>query len=372
MHDVLIIGSGVIGMSIARQLSATNYDIAIIDRDVPGKHASYKAGGMLGAQNEFTEDNDLYKLAIESRGMFPKLSESLLNETGIDIQFKDSGLIKIANQEDDLESLTRQYEFHRQMDSSVKLLSNDELIQLTNANVEPAYGAIHIPNDGQINANKYTKALFKSLQQHYITRYYHQEVQSIDRRNGYYAVCTDQMSPIEAHKVIVASGAWSSQLLKNYSLPREVIGVKGEVLLLEHDELDLKETLFMTNGCYIVPKQPNRFLIGATSEFNNYSVGTSEGGLNWLLDHASARVPELKNSRVLKEWSGVRPYTNNEMPMMDQIDDGLFVVTGHYRNGILLSPVIGRDIANWLISGIKPPRYSSFSVKRRSNYEVYY
>lgn len=214
MHDVLIIGSGVIGMSIARQLSATNYDIAIIDRDVPGKHASYKAGGMLGAQNEFTEDNDLYKLAIESREMFPKLSESLLNETGIDIQFKDSGLIKIANQEDDLESLTRQYEFLRQMDSSVKLLSNDELIQLTNGNVEPAYGAIHIPNDGQINANKYTKALFKSLQQHHITRYYHQEVQSIDRRNGYYAVCTDQMSPIEAHKVIVASGAWSSQLLK--------------------------------------------------------------------------------------------------------------------------------------------------------------
>ena len=127
----------------------------------------------------------------------------------------------------------------------------------------------------------------------------------------------------------------------------------------------------MTNGCYIVPKQPNRFLIGATSEFNNYSVGTSEG-LNWLLDHASARVPELKNSRVLKEWSGVRPYTNNEMPLMDQIDDGLFVITGHYRNGILLSPVIGRDIANWLISGIKPPRYSSFSVKRRNNYEVYY
>ena len=56
------------------------------------------------------------------------------------------------------------------------------------------------------------------------------------------------------------------------------------------------------------------------------------------LDHASARVPELKNSRVLKEWSGVRPYTNNEMPLMDQIDDGLFVITGHYRNGILLSP----------------------------------
>ena len=69
MHDVLIIGSGVIGMSIARHLSATHLDVAVIDRDVPGKHASYKAGGMLGAQNEFTEDSDLFQLAIESRAM---------------------------------------------------------------------------------------------------------------------------------------------------------------------------------------------------------------------------------------------------------------------------------------------------------------
>ena len=84
MHDVLIIGSGVIGMSIARHLSATHLDVAVIDRDVPGKHASYKAGGMLGAQNEFTEDSDLFQLAIESRAMFPQLSKSLLDETGID------------------------------------------------------------------------------------------------------------------------------------------------------------------------------------------------------------------------------------------------------------------------------------------------
>ena len=95
MHDVLIIGSGVIGMSIARHLSATHLDVAVIDRDVPGKHASYKAGGMLGAQNEFTKDSDLFQLAIESRAMFPQLSKSLLDETGIDIQFKIQDLSKL-------------------------------------------------------------------------------------------------------------------------------------------------------------------------------------------------------------------------------------------------------------------------------------
>lgn len=98
MHDVLIIGSGVIGMSIARQLSQSHLDIAIIDRDIPGMHASYKAGGMLGAQNEFTTDSELFQLALASRSLFPKLSDALYHETGIDIEFQQSGLIKWHHQ----------------------------------------------------------------------------------------------------------------------------------------------------------------------------------------------------------------------------------------------------------------------------------
>lgn len=91
-------------------------------------------------------------------------------------------------------------------------------------------------------------------------------------------------------------------------------------------------------------KTTQSFLIGATSEFNNYSVGTTDEGMDWLLRHAYHRVPQLKDSHILKKWSGVRPYTEKEMPVMDQIDDGLYVISGHYRNGILLSPIIGRDI----------------------------
>ena len=372
MHDVLIIGSGVIGMSIARHLSATHLDIAVIDRDVPGKHASYKAGGMLGAQNEFTKDSDLFQLAIESRAMFPQLSKSLLDETGIDIQFKNSGLIKIANEHDDISSIRRQYQFLNSQDRSVKQLSDDDLLQLTHGEVKPSYAAIHIPHDGQINAHHYTLALLESLKLREIKRYASTEVTSIERHNGYYSAKTNQSSTIEAHKVIVAGGAWTSQLLTQYHLQRQVIGVKGEVILLENNDLALTETLFMTNGCYIVPKQPNRFLIGATSEFNNYSVGTTDEGMDWLLRHAYHRVPQLKDSHILKKWSGVRPYTEKEIPVMDQIDDGLYVISGHYRNGILLSPIIGRDIANWLLSGIKPSRYSSFTVTRRNNHEVYH
>lgn len=371
MHDVLIVGSGVIGMSIARHLSHTQLDIAIVDRDIPGKHASYKAGGMLGAQNEFTEDSDLFRLALESRECFPELCETLQDETGIDIQYQASGLIKIANQIEDVEHLRSQFRFLHALDNNVIELSDDELADLTSGSVVAYEMAIYIPNDGQINANHYTKALFKSLQQRRISRYFNTNVTDIIRQNGYYQIVSSQ-GDLYAKKVIVASGAWSSQLLKQYQLPREVVGVKGEVLLMEHDDLNLQQTVFMTNGCYIVPKAPNRYLIGATSEFDNYSVGNTEQGVSWLKHYATERIPELANARIMKQWSGVRPYTDGELPIMDRVDDGLYVITGHYRNGILLSPVIGRDIANWLLTGVKPSRYESFNVSRRLNHEMHY
>lgn len=371
MHDVLIIGSGVIGMSIARHLSQSQMDIALVDRDVPGKHASYKAGGMLGAQNEFTEDTDLFRLALESRALFPKLCDTLQDETGIDIEYQPSGLIKVATRPEDVEKLRSQYQFLKRLDKSVVELSEHDLIDLTNGTVTSSEMAIYIPNDGQVNANHYTKALYKSLQQRQVKRYFNTEVTAIERHNGYYQVSTSN-DTLYAKKVIVAGGAWTSQLLEHYHLPRHVVGVKGEVLLIEHDDLDLDKTIFMTNGCYIVPKQPNRFLVGATSEFDNYSVGNTEYGISWLHHYANDRIPELAHGKVIKQWSGVRPYTEGEVPIMDCIDDGLYVISGHYRNGILLSPVIGRDIANWLFTGVKPRNYESFNVSRRLNNEVYH
>ena len=212
---------------------------------------------------------------------------------------------------------------------------------------------------------------FTSLKQRQIKRYFNTEVQSVHRQNGYYDVETSQ-GTLQAKKVIVAAGAWTSKLLTQYSLPRDVVGVKGEVLLIENDHLDLKETVFMTNGCYIVPKYPNRFLIGATSEFDNYSVGNTDDGISWLHHFANERIPELAHGKVIKQWSGVRPYTEGEIPIMDRIDEDLYVISGHYRNGILLSPIIGRDIANWILTGVKPRRYESFSASRRLNHEVYH
>lgn len=372
MYDVIIIGSGVMGMSIARELSKSDIKIAVIDRDIPGKHASFKAGGMLGAQNEFTEDSDLFHIARQAQEMFEPLRDSLLDEVGLDIEYLDSGLIKIASSIDDNASVEKQYKFLQQYNRAVELLPAKSLKQRTNGNViSDNLSAMYIPNDNQINANKYTKALLKSLEQRGIHRIYNTEVSDITPLNPGYRVVTDT-DVLTAEKIVVAGGAWSGKLLNHYMPNSSVTGVKGEVLLVEHPNLSLETTLFTTNGCYVVPKMKNRYLIGATSYFDDYSVGVSQLGKKWLLQQATTHIPKLRDGKLINQWSGIRPYTSGENPIMDEIDKHLFIISGHYRNGILLSPYVGKWMSNWIQYDRKPEQFSDFIIERGKTNEVHY
>lgn len=128
MYDVLIIDSGVIGVPVVRYLSVTYLGVTVMGRDVPEKHASYKIGGIPGAQNKSMEDSDLPQLTVESCAMFPQSNKPLLDEIGIDVQFKNSELIKIVSKHDDILSIERQYQFLNSQNRSVRQLSNDNLL----------------------------------------------------------------------------------------------------------------------------------------------------------------------------------------------------------------------------------------------------
>ncbi|MBF7025037.1 NAD(P)/FAD-dependent oxidoreductase [Staphylococcus kloosii] len=363
MFDVLIIGSGVMGMSVARNLKHHKLNIGIIDRDIDGMHASYKAGGMLGAQNEFSKDSPTYRLALESQQYFKQLSDQLLSEVGSDIEYKETGLIKLAYEPKDNNKVIAQHNFLSHVNPDVRLLEQQEAHRLTgnNLNIEEIM-ALYIPNDHQINANKYTKALYQSLEVNNVERIQHTEVLAIKKDKGIYKVITNK-GDYYAPKVVVAGGAWSHKLVQAQLNERQLTGVKGEVILMEQEGLGLQSTIFMTNGCYLVPKNKNRVLIGATSYFDDYSVGVSQCGVDWLIKSATQHIPKLKYARKIKEWSGVRPHIANEIPIMDEVDEGLFVITGHYRNGILLSPIVGELMSKWILTNIKPQILNDFTVK---------
>lgn len=372
MYDVIIIGSGVMGMSVARALSEHSVHVAIIDRDIPGMHASYKAGGMLGAQNEFTQESALYHIARKSQQMFPTLASELLDEVALDIEYLNSGLIKINASNADAHDIQLQYQFLKQYNDQIELLTDSRLCELTNDKVmNNGKQTMYIPDDHQVNANRYTKALLESIKRRNVERCYHTEVHHIESLKQGYKVKT-QNGSFYGKKVIVAGGAWSGRLVSPHLQSHNVTGVKGEALLVEHPTLNLNTTLFMTNGCYIIPKLQHRYMIGATSYFDDYSVGVSSVGRDWLLHQASTIVPQLKDSQMLHEWSGIRPYSKEECPVMDEVAQDLFVITGHYRNGILLSPYIGALMCEWLLTGQRPEDLQDFRIERSVDNAMHY
>ena len=238
MYDVIIIGSGVMGMSIARGLSQSFANIAVIDRDEAGKHASYKAGGMLGAQNEFTKNSALFSLATTSQKMFKPLRDSLLEEVGVDIEYLNSGLIKLAMNHYDNKKIEQQYQFLRQHFASVERLSPTDVQHMSNGAITSKHtNGIYMPEDNQINANRYTKGLLKSLSNRHIDRIYQTTVTHIESIKDGYRVET-RNGAYYTEKLIVTGGAWTGKLLQQYLPCEAVIGVKGEALLVEQPDLN--------------------------------------------------------------------------------------------------------------------------------------
>ena len=235
MFDLAIVGAGVIGMSIARHLKDSGMRIALIDRDIEGQHASYKAGGMLGAQNEFKEDSPLFRLALKSRAKFGELSKALLEETGIDIQYQQNGLIKIATEEEDVASLQQQYEFLHMHDKDVEYLSEHDLGELTHYLVKGAQSMMFVPHDHQINANHYTKALHAALQaEDAVERFNHTNVEEITRYGDHYRIAVEaegKSSVLQAEKVVVAAGAWAGFLTDKPEI-RETVSATSIVEML--------------------------------------------------------------------------------------------------------------------------------------------
>ncbi|CAM2938544.1 glycine oxidase ThiO [Staphylococcus sp. HGB0015] len=350
MKQTIIIGAGVMGLSIARQLSSQNRHIRIIDRYTPRMNASYAAGGMLGAQNEFFEANPLYHLAMESRAMMPEVAADLEQETGINIEYQKYGLIKVASQKQDIQAVEAQFQFLHSQDHTIKQLSKYALKQRFPKLDSNQSAAFKIQDDGQINANTYTKALIASvIKRDYIELMTQTEVLKVERHHNGYTVITSKGN-FSADELIIAAGAWSGTLLQQLHIQLPTQPVKGDVKLIASCYKGLKETIFNMNGCYIVPKLPNRFLIGATSDFDSWSIENDANNLSWLDQESLSMIPQLKNHHVIKTWTGIRPITPNQEPIMGEVEDHLYVSTGHYRNGILLSPIAGTLMAK-LIDG---------------------
>ncbi|MGG4168160.1 glycine oxidase ThiO [Rossellomorea vietnamensis] len=358
-YDVLIVGGGVIGCSILYQLSKRGKKVLLIEKNQLASRASGAAAGMLGVQTELKGGSPLYRLAQKSRNMYPVLAQELKEVTGMDIEYVENGMIKMAWTEEEAQSFVS---VASQTDEGegVEWLSPLKLSAFEPYLSKQATGGLFIPRDGNVSAPKLTEALgLASVRLGADVKEYTDVYDFIVEGSRISGVQTS-VGPLYASEIIVAGGAWSQSLLERIGVTIHSYPVKGECFSVKYSRKLVERTIF-TEGCYIVPKVGGRFLIGATEHAHTFDETISVSGMMNLMKKATDILPNLIDTDWEKAWSGIRPQTEGGLPIIGRSErwEGLSIATGHYRNGILLAPVTGIMMAD-LMEGKENPLLHSY------------
>ncbi|MDL4839620.1 glycine oxidase ThiO [Aquibacillus rhizosphaerae] len=346
-YDSIIIGGGVNGCSIAYQLAKRGHSVLIVEKDRLAEQSSGAAAGMLAAQAELDQDGPLFQLARKSRSMFHNLSEQLKNLSGVDIELINEGMLKVALTEEEECHYKKIIEFQQSIGEKVEWLSPTEVCKKeTNISTE-IRGAMYIPNDGQVSAKQLTLGFAKSAVSLGVDILEYTEVEDILQEGGKVTGIATPISNYYAENVIVTAGAWSKRILARTNLSIQAYPVKGECFSVLHHKPLLKSTLF-SEGCYLVPKKGGRIIIGATSNPHTFDKKVTVGGINQLMSRAISLLPAIAKTEFETSWAGIRPQTKDGLPFLGKHPslNGVFIATGHYRNGILLAPITGELIAD--------------------------
>lgn len=363
--DVVVIGGGVMGCGSAWLLAEAGLRVRVLERSVPGAEASSAAAGILGAQIEAHAPGPMTELSLASRSRWSSWAERLLHATGIDVEHREHGVVQVASDAAGLEQLTARAAWQRSLGLEVEELDGPGIGAIEPALAETVVGGIRFPRDARIDPPRLLKALHIAAVRagaRFSTGTY---VARIQQENGRATgVILEDGSLVRAKHVVVAAGSWSSLI---GGLPLEAGAVRparGQIVELE-TRMPLIKSVVFGPGCYLVPRDDGRLLVGSTLELVGYRREVTAKAVRDLLDAALRLAPSLADASLGRTWSSFRPYTETGRPLLGETAiPGLVLATGHFRNGILLAPITA-EIVRAVVLGEPPPvDLAAFGVAR--------
>ena len=368
MKKVIIIGAGIIGLSISYYFKKNNLDVTVIEKNNAALEASYASAGMLAAQSECDFYENFMDFCIKSRDMYADYCKDIENASGINVEYQKSGMIRPALNEEQEKHLKSNYEWQKKRGFEIEFLSGEEL-----RNIEPKLSpniisGLYTKNDGQVNNRELVEALILANKKNGVKIIENCEVKDyIIRANKVNGVKTDKGN-MEADIVVNAAGAWSSMISKDLIPNFEVKPIRGQLVSLQADKEILKQVIFASilgKGGYIVPRDDRTIILGSTMEEIGVEKRNTEEGINSILKTCFNIVPEFKNLKIKEKWCGLRPVSEDSLPIIGKTNiDGLILATAHFRNGILLAPITAKAITELVINDNIIPEIKDFGVDR--------
>jgi len=360
--DIVIIGAGAIGCSAAYQLAKEKLHVVVVDKGDVGREASWASAGIVSHASSGT--SPYAKLCRASRVMFPALAEELRDLTGVDVEYRESGGLDVFFTEEEERELDGYFRAESSRGIAVEKLSLEELLQREPAMTSAARGALHWHEDAQVRPPRYVRALAHAAMQLGATFVLGKPVTEIltvgERVTGVRA----HDETLSAGATVIAAGAWSGHIGKLLGYPIEVEPSKGQIVLVETVPALLRHVIH-ADDIYLVPRVDGKILIGSTVEFVGFDKRPTPEGVHSLLHRALELVPALAQHTFITAWAGLRPYRERGIALGSVPGlEGVYVASGHYRNGILLSPITGRLIKEFIVDGAPSLNVEKFRLDR--------
>jgi len=339
--DVIVVGGGIIGLSLSIELRKQGASVLVVDRGEPGREASHAAGGML-VDCGFETPAALQPLATASARMYPEFVHELQVESGVHVDLRDRGAIVFPPPE----------QAHGQPGFALSPLLPASLAEL-----EPALADFNRPafylKECSVDPRALTSAALRAARHRGVDISSADAATAVNLSEGRVDGVTTKKTSFRAPKVVNCAGAWAGQIAPHAFPTRPV---KGQMLCLISPARELLKHVIRSPEVYLIPRSDGRILAGATVEEAGFNKRTDVATIQRLHRAAIAMVPQLRNAKILEDWAGLRPGTPDALPILGATaTPGYYVATGHFRDGILLAPITARVMAQ-VIEGKTPDR----------------
>jgi glycine oxidase len=370
--DVLVIGGGIIGLGLAWRTAQRGLSVTVVD-PAPGGGAAQVAAGMLAPVTELQYGEEpLLRLGIASNTRYADFCAELTAATGLDTGYRATGTLAVALDADDKAELGELHAFHQRLGLDSQWLTGREARKLEPMLAPGVRGGLHVADDHQVDGRRLSAALLRACETAGVTLCRAEAVELLvegDRAAGVRLSTGDELT---AEQTVLAAGPRSHLLpgLPTGLLPA-VRPVKGQVLRLRiphaYRPFLSRNVRAVVRGShlYLVPREDGELVVGATVEEQGYDTTVTAGGVYELLRDAHDLVPGITELPLVESGAGLRPGSPDNAPLLGPTAlPGLVAATGHYRNGVLLTPVTADLIADYLATGAVPALAVPFSPSR--------
>lgn len=342
----VVVGGGVIGLSIAWRAATAGHAVVVIDPD-PGRAASWVAGGMLAPVAEaYQGEEAITALGVAAAARWSSWADELRAAAGLEPGYTEHGTLVIARDQDELAALLPLHEVQLRQGLQAERVSSREARRIEPALAPSIRGGLWLQDDHQVDNRSYVRALIDACGRAGVS-FVHERAE----RCCAHELSLESGRSLAADAVVVATGAWQPVIeADGHPIDLGVRPVKGQIVRVRAtSNAVFPHTTVRAEDVYVIPRDHGEIAIGATSEEKGFDTTVTAGAVRDLLTSAWELLPALAEAEFVEVIAGLRPGTHDNAPLIGRLaKEGPIVAMGHYRHGVLFSPITAEAVAGLL------------------------